>query len=207
MKPLKLGFALEGNSDYRVIPILVERLVAEMYPQIALAPHATRWPRERGHGFIKRLPVLARQMQGEGVHILVAVVDTDDRFASERRRSLQEVREECRGQVALCLATGLAVQSLEAWLLDPEALFAVFDGRRVNLPSWPPPERVAVPKAVLNQAVRALTEGRELGFGSFASELAQEVRLDFLRRNCAAFRDFIDSLVVCIREWQRVLIE
>jgi|GEM_PF-2630840 hypothetical protein len=205
MKPLKLGFALEGNSDYLVIPILVKRLVTEMYPQITLAPHATRRPRERGHGFIKRLPVLAKQMQGEGVHILVAVVDTDDQFLSERRRLLQEAQEECRrGPIALCLATGLAVQALEAWLMDPEALFAVFNGRRSNLPSWPSPERLKNPKAHLNQAVRALTERRELGFSFFASELAQNVRLDFLRRNCSAFRGFVESLSACIREWQRL---
>jgi len=204
MKPLKLGFALEGKSDYQVIPILVRRLVAEIYPAIVLSSPTTLRPREHGHGFIKRLPILARQMQGEGVHILVAVVDANDRFVSERRRLLQEAQEQCRGQVSLCLATGLAVHALEAWLLDSEALFAVFDGRRADLPSWPSPDRVDNPKATLNQAVRALTGGRELGFSSFADDLAQAVRLNALRRNCTAFQDFVESLSACIREWERL---
>ncbi|MFZ1471915.1 MAG: hypothetical protein WAV79_03215, partial [Anaerolineae bacterium] len=37
MSSLKLGFVLEGNSDYPVIPCLARRVVAESFPVIALA--------------------------------------------------------------------------------------------------------------------------------------------------------------------------
>ena len=37
MSSLKLGFVLEGNSDYPVIPCLARRVVAESLPTVALA--------------------------------------------------------------------------------------------------------------------------------------------------------------------------
>lgn len=46
-KSLKIGFALEGNSDYKVIPILVERYLAEKYPELQVSVETLR-PNQRG---------------------------------------------------------------------------------------------------------------------------------------------------------------
>ncbi len=70
MATLKLGFALEGNSDYPVVPILARRMVIEQFPDIELAPDSTLRPRKHGHGFIKELPVLVRQLCDDGASIV-----------------------------------------------------------------------------------------------------------------------------------------
>ena len=115
MSALKLGFALEGNSDYPVIPCLARRVVTEEFPTVVLAEDSVLRPRKRGHGFIQELPTFARQLRDDGVDIVVAVVDTDDTQVNERLRLLREVKERCSELgLAVCIAEGLAVRSLEA---------------------------------------------------------------------------------------------
>ena len=162
MSSLKLGFALEGNSDYPVIPILARRVVAEQFPAIELAPDSTRHPRKHGHGFITELPIFAKQLYDDGAAVIVAVVDTDNTRIGERRSLLRDAQAKCRSnRIPVCMAEGLAVHSLEAWLLaDEQAIAAVFDGDLAQV-QFPNPEADLTPKATLNQIVRALTDGRD----------------------------------------------
>ena len=104
MATLKLGFALEGNSDYPVIPRLARRLISDYAPQINLATDSVLRPRKRGHGFIQELPTFASQLRDDGIDILVAVVDTDNTQVKERRQLLQESKRRCveRGTGGLC---------------------------------------------------------------------------------------------------------
>jgi len=205
MSTLKLGFALEGNSDYPVIPCLARRVVVEYAPQVVWAEDSILRPRKRGHGFIRELPAFAQQLRDDGVDIVVAVVDTDSTQISERRRLLREAKEHCvELGVAVCIAEGLAVRSLEAWLLaDEAAVFEVFDGDRSSM-TFPSPEHDPMPKVTLNRIVRALTEGREVTFASFADELAQAVRLPVLCQKCSHFDEFAHNLINCVRERQRL---
>ena len=205
MVTLKLGFALEGNSDYPVIPCLTRRLISEYDPQIILATNSVLRPRKRGHGFIQELPTFASQLRDDSVDILVAVVDTDNAQIGERRRLLQEAKRRCADLgLAVCIADGLAVHSLEAWLLaDEAAAFAVFDGSRSGV-MFPSPEQDPAPKATLNRIVRTLTGGQEVSFAPFAGELAQEIRLAILRQRCSYFDEFARNLLNCVKEWQRL---
>ncbi len=59
MPPLKLGFALEGNSDYPVIPVLARRVIQDKFADLPLDNDSVLRPRWRGHGFIKELPRLS----------------------------------------------------------------------------------------------------------------------------------------------------
>ncbi len=205
MRTLKLGFALEGNSDYPVIPRLARRVVADVFPQVPLAEDSLLRPRKRGHGFISELPTFARQLQDEGADILVAVVDTDDALIADRRKLLQEGKSRCADlQIPICLAEGLAVRKLEAWLLaDDAAIFKVFDGDQSAV-TFPSPEQEPDPKGVLNYIVRVLTEGREVTFASFAVELTEAIRLPLLRQRCGHFDEFARNLTNCVKEWQRL---
>ena len=205
MATLKLGFALEGNSDYPVIPCLARRLISEYDPQIILATNSVLRPRKRGHGFIQELSTFASQLRDDRVDIVVAVVDTDNTQIGERRRLLQEAKQRCADLgLAVCIADGLAVRSLEAWLLaDEAAAFAVFDGERSNV-LFPSPEQDPAPKATLNRIVRTLTNGQEVSFAPFAAELAQEIRLAVLRQRCSHFDEFARNLINCVKEWQRL---
>lgn len=205
MRTLKLGFALEGNSDYPVIPRLARRVVAEAFPQAPLAEDSLLRPRKRGHGFISELPTFARQLQDEGADILVAVVDTDDALIADRRKLLLEGKSRCADlQIPICLAEGLAVRKLEAWLLaDEAAIFRVFDGDKTAV-TFSPPENEPDPKSKLNQVIRVLTEGREVSFASLAEELANAIRIPILRARCPQFDEFARNLTNCVKEWQRL---
>ena len=203
MLTLKLGFALEGNSDYPVIPCLARRVIHETFAQVTLAPDVLLRPRKRGHGLIRELPTFARQLQAEGADILVAIVDTDDTQINERLRLLREAKESCAA-IALCIAEGLAVRKLEAWLLaDETAIFRIFDGDLSKV-TFAVPENDPDPKSTLNRVVRTLTQGREVTFASSANELAEAIRLDRLRQRCPHFDEFARNLVNCVRQWERV---
>ncbi len=202
---LKLGFALEGNSDYPIIPLLSRRVVRTAFPRLTIAPDSVLRPRKRGHGFIRELPIFCRRLREDGVDIVVAVVDTDNTRINERLRLLREAKELCaQGQIAVCIAEGLAVRSVEAWLLaDEQAIFDVFGGKRADVSFSSAPENDPSPKRTLNNIVRTLTNGREVTFVSFADELAERIDLERLRRRCPHFDRFAGNLINCVREWQR----
>jgi hypothetical protein len=204
MRTLKLGFALEGNSDYPVIPRLARRTVMEEYSQIQLAEDSVLRPRKHGHGFISELPTFVRQLQDDHSDIVVAVVDTDNTLQRERLELLRKAKQRCiELGITVCIAEGLAVRKLEAWLLaDEAAIFKVFDGDRAGV-RFPSPEADPNPKQTLNQIVRTLTTGREVTFASYAVELADTIRLPLLRQKCSHFDKFARNLVNCVKEWQR----
>jgi hypothetical protein len=202
---LKLGFALEGNSDYPVIPRLTRRVIAEVFPQAPLAEDSLLRPRKRGHGFISELPTFARQLQDGGAEIVVAVVDTDGTQINERLKLLREAKAQCVALlIPICIAEGLAVRKLEAWLLaDEAAIFKVFDGDQTAV-TFSSPEQEPDPKGRLNYIVRVLTEGREVTFASFAVELTEAIRLPLLRQRCGHFDEFARNLTNCVKQWQRL---
>lgn len=201
---LKLGFALEGNSDHPIIPRLSHRVILEKFPDISLADDSILRPRKKGHGFISELPTFARQLRLDDVDILIAVVDTDNTHVRERHKLLQIAKQKCEDQgIPICIADGLAVRKLEAWLLaDSEAIFHVFDGDKRGV-TFPPPEEEADPKSTLNRIVRTLTEGREVTFASFAEELSTAIDLQVLRKRCKHFDNFASTLLDCVKAWQR----
>ncbi len=184
---------------------LARRIVRDHFPDDALADDSLLRPRKRGHGFIKELPAFVQQLRDDGVDIAVAVVDTDDTLIGERGRLLQEAKARCMELgVATCIADGLAVRAVEAWLLaDEAAIFRILDGDRASV-TFPAPEQEPIPKATLNQIVRTLTAGREVSFVSFADELAEMIDLHTLRQKCRHFDDFARNLINCVRQWQRL---
>ena len=205
MSSLKLGYALEGNSDYPVIPILAVRVIGTEFPDLELSPDSTLRPRKRGHGFIKELPTFARQLCADGASVVVAVVDTDNTRINERRDLLRQAKQRCADLgIPVCIADGLAVRALEAWLLaDERAIETVFDGDLAQI-RFPNPEVEQMPKETLNKIVRTLTNGNEVTFATFANELAEAIRLNILRQRCSQFDEFARNLINCVREWQRI---
>jgi hypothetical protein len=204
MATLKLGFALEGNSDYPVIPLLSRRVVQQTFPNINVASDSILRPRKRGHGFVRDLPIFARQLREDDVDVVIAVVDTDDTRIGERLKLLREAKDQCEQlKIAVCIAEGLAVRSVEAWLLaDSQAIFQIFDGDQASV-SFPAPENDPAPKHTLNDIVRTLTDGREVSFVPFADVLTANIQLNILRRRCKYFDEFARNLTNCVKEWQR----
>ena len=199
----KIGFALEGNGDYPILPVLTRRLLKSEFPQLSLASDSILRPRKRGHGFINELPTFATQLRLDGCDLLVAVVDSDNTRASERLNLLKAAKTKCEVRnIALCIAEGVAVHAVEAWLLaDGEALHAVFGGERA-LCEHHSPETIDEPKTHLNTLVRQLSEGVEVSFASYSEDIANKVRLNLLRRRCPHFDVLAQNILNCARTLQ-----
>lgn len=200
----KIGFALEGNGDYPVLPVLTRRLLQSEFAGLSLAPDSILRPRKRGHGFISELPTFATQLRVDGCDLLVAVVDSDNTRAAVRLKMLQEAKARCEARgIALCIAEGVAVHAVEAWLLaDGEALHEVFGGDRA-LCEHQTPETIDEPKIHLNTLVRRLSEGVEVSFASYSEDIASKIRLNLLRRRCPHFDALAQNIINCARLLQK----
>lgn len=196
---LKIGFALEGNSDYNVIPILVKRYLAEKYSELSVTVETLR-PNQRGYGFVKKLPEFAALLHSKEVSVIVAVVDTDAAVVGERRRLFQEAINACSDkQIPVCVSYGLSVRSLEAWLMsDITALKTAFQSLRV-LTEPPDPESISDPKRELNQMVQDLTDGAIKTYSNHADKIAHQIDLDKIQRRCARFADFLKEIDSCMK--------
>jgi hypothetical protein len=196
-KPVKLGFALEGNSDYNVIPILVSRYVQRRYAlQVEVE---TLRPSKRGNGFVKDLPNFAKLLVEKGTEVLVVVVDTDNSRTGERREQISKSIERINQMFAICVSYGLAAQALEAWLMsDIVALKMVFRSQR-TLDEPPSPETISDPKSKLNQMVQTLTDGSEKTYTNYADAIARQIDIERVAARCPQFKDFLKSIDDCMR--------
>lgn len=198
-RSLKIGFALEGNSDYNVIPVLVKRYLAEKYPELTVTVETLR-PNQRGYGFVKKLPEFAALFHSKAVSVIVAVVDTDVTAVGERRRLFQEAINACGDkQIPVCVSYGLSVRSLESWLMsDITALKAVFQSSRF-LTEPPDPESISYPKRELNRMVQDLTDGAIKTYSNHADEIARQIDLNNIQRRCKHFSDFLKEIDSCMK--------
>lgn len=197
-----IGFALEGNGDYPVLPVLTRRLVSAEFPELPLRCETVIRPRKTGHGFISELPTFAATLRSSGCDALVAVVDSDAPKAVERMNRLREAKIKCEERgIALCIAEGVAVRTIEAWLLsDDAALHQIFGGERAR---WilPQPESLPEPKVTLNTLVRQQSGGREVSFASYAGDIALQMDVAHLRRRCPSFDRLASNILNCVRQW------
>jgi Domain of unknown function (DUF4276) len=198
--PVRIGFALEGNSDYDIIPILVRRYLTETYSEAAIELLTPLRPTERGNGFIKRLSYFARQLSQKNAVILVVVLDTDESAVGDRRKNILDAIKKCKlDGAAICISYGLAVKAMEAWLLsDVAALKKTFHSVQ-NVDEQKNPETIKDPKGVLNQLVQRMTDGVIKTYSDHASELAERVDLKKISTRCAHFSDFLKEIDTCMK--------
>ena len=198
----KVGFALEGNGDYPILPVLTRRLIAEEFPDLLLQNDTVIRPRKTGHGFISELPTFAATIRAAGCDMLVAVVDSDTLRASQRLQRLRDAKAVCEGKVPICVAEGVAVRAIESWLLaDDAALHATFGGDRHKW-VFPNPENLDMPKTMLNTLVRQQSGGSEVSFASYAGDVAARIDIELLRRRCSSFDRLARNIINCVRQWK-----
>lgn len=196
----KIGFALEGNGDYPILPTLTRRLLAEQFPDLQIQEDTVIRPRTTGHGFITELPTFAFTLRAAGCDLLVAVVDSDAPKATDRLNRLREAKEKCAGRgIPICIAEGVAIRAIEAWLLsDDAALHAIFGGERSKW-IFPNPESLQSPKVTLNTLVRQQSNGNEVSFASYAGDIAAKMDVALLRRRCPSFDQLARNILNCVR--------
>ena len=199
----KIGFALEGNGDYPILPVLTNRLLTQEFPNVRTQNNTIIRPRKTGHGFIKELPTFAATIQAKGCDMLVAVVDSDAPKAPDRLQRLRAAKTACESDISICIAEGLAIRSIESWLLaDDFALHTTFGGERSKW-VFPNPESLSEPKIILNTLVRQQSGGNELTFAFYAGDIAEKMDIALLRRRCPSFDRLARNIINCVREWER----
>lgn len=139
-------------------------------------------------------------LYAKGASVIVAVVDTDATAVGERRRLLQDAVKVCNErQIPVCVSYGVAVQSLEAWLMsDVSALKTVFKSTR-DVAEPPNPETLPEPKNDLNRMVQNLTGGAVKTYSNHADEIARQSDLNKIQSRCKRFADFLKEIDNCMK--------
>jgi hypothetical protein len=192
----KLLIVGDGERDGASLPSLVQTILAT-----PIQHEFERWPRLQKKGLDAKLRFAVLQARNRQLKGLVAVVDADQRFRSEKIKKLIGARAEMR-QSALAFPTALgeAVPNGDAWLLDDP--IAVCDALQLDRST-----KIAVvtkvrdPKAELNAiialsprageeilpvlcAIASLVQGErcfhaaDTGFEAFTKDVAAELSPD-----------------------------
>lgn len=206
---IRVGYSLEGPFDYRVVPALLGRLVEATFGETITVEQLPPPPGRlrRGHGLIASLPADARVLGELGAEILVGVVDTDNTRVMARLTALQEACDRAQPS-PLCFALGVAVRSIEAWLLADEqairAALAEYTYGDQAVPRQPHPETLPDPKTHLNDLISDLTDGIESGADPFAEAIVGHTDLQILRDRCPQFDALATEFANCVRQALRI---
>jgi hypothetical protein len=206
---IRVGYSLEGPFDYRVVPALLRRLVEETFGQTIIVEQLPPPPGRlrRGHGLIASLPADARVLNELRAEIMVSVVDTDNTHVMTRLGALREARDRAQPS-PLCFALGVAVQSIETWLLADEqairAALAEYTYGDQPVPRQPDPETLPNPKTHLNDLASDLTGGVEPGADRFVEAIVAHTDLQILRDRCPQFEALATEFMNCVRQVLRI---
>ncbi|MFQ5859136.1 MAG: DUF4276 family protein [Anaerolineae bacterium] len=209
MTAIRIGYSLEGPFDYRVVPILLRRLAEETLGETVTVEQLPPPPGRlrRGHGLIASLPADAEVLRELEAEIIVAIVDTDNTRVMECLTTLRDARDRVQPS-PLCFALGVAVRSIEAWLLaDEQAIRAALIDDTYGdqaVPRQPAPETLPDPKTHLNNLISDLTDGIEPGVDPFAEAIAEHIDLQALRDRCPRFDGLATEFVNCVRRVLRI---
>ncbi len=185
---MRLGFLVEGDSDWGAVPVLTEKLLGQEVEPVPV-------PYRGGYQALRKNFVgYTYSFQYMDVRSGIVVVDNDQRPHGERRARLEGMIPE---GLSVPVIIGVAVQMLEAWLLAcPETFERVF-GYPLRLRKEPedyahPKSEVVIPYLEKNTEYRRLNEEK-------ARELAQYADVEVIRRKCKSFREY-DSLLYVLRQ-------
>lgn len=201
MTALVSALYAEGRSDERFLPILLQRILAELLnwrsPRVVdvVEPFVLR---------PSRLPsreeaIFAAAQQSAGYHILFVHSDADDpsierAYAQRIEPGLSLVQSAYHAGVMVCrcVVPAIPVQMVEAWMLaDTEALCATVGiplaAAAPQLPHAHEIEGLSDPKASLMDLIRLAQahrprHRRRIIIGEYYEPLANRVRLGQLRR-------------------------
>lgn len=201
MTALVSALYAEGRSDERFLPILLQRVLADLLSRRAprvvdvVEPFVLRPAKSPS----REEAILASAQQSAGYHVLFVHADADDATAEsaylERiEPGLSMVQSAYGDGVLVChhLVPVIPVQMVEAWLLaDAEALCAMVGITLVkaasHLPRAHEVEGLSDPKARLIDIIRLAQaqrprHRRRIVIGEYYEPLANRVRLEELRR-------------------------
>jgi hypothetical protein len=146
---MKIRFVGEGASDIGgeravgAVPILTRRLIAAGLGEPPAMEHDTApLPRfHHGKGYAQKARVAIKEAHREGLDGIAIVVDRDgERRGAERLKLLRQGRDAAAQEVPLPAVVGVAIETLEAWLLADEPAIGRVLGLEAPPPRGPDPE-------------------------------------------------------------------
>lgn len=186
---MKVGFCVESERDMEVIATLVERLLNLPAPMTRLA----RTSPQRGFGgVLANLARDLRDLERRGAELIVVVTDNDRDPPNKRPKELRGQVRRAGGSVPVIV--GVAVQSLEAWLLADEQAIAQAVGAP-NLPRQPDPETIDDAKTHFSELIGPfLAQSPDLK-ESYWAKIAEDIDLQQVKKRCRSFQRFAQDLV------------
>lgn len=158
MNSRNLGLIVEGHGDVKAMPILVRRLVEELYPGLRVdIPEPYRLKR----GLMSKEPELHRAVElvskkvGPGSPVLI-VLDADDDSGCHIAPAIQDMALQARSDRRIGVVA--AVREFEAWLIAGIAPLAGRFGLEASLPDVNNAEFLPNPKAWLKRYMDAYSE-------------------------------------------------
>lgn len=205
-RPLRIAFCGEGNTDSRVLPVVIEKILNSMtlVEAFNLAIDTQRWDTRRRFEDAFITVVEQSQVFYQLVIVHVDADSPDDRQVRERkvRPAMDALTRVHLDDAAIVWA--IPVQAIEAWLLvSPEAFVRALTGseqraHELHLPLHPEQIHRDRAKQLFDESVyqllaRTQCQRRRLNPGHFQESVATEVELGALRM-LPAFRQFEHNL-------------
>jgi len=208
----EVGFAPGARADepwrhHFLLKIVVERILGVEGRIEPLEDHRLPYLSGNPAGKLcRRGAKIVRACALWGAEAAVVVIDRDRTEPRRRLRALREQRDRLRSDperpLAIPMAVGVAVETIEAWLLADEVTLC--DVLRLPHPSQPRgspedldgrPSEPTHPKYVLN-AYFNRDKYRTRGFLDRVAEVAREMDLDVVARRCPrGFRRFREDVI------------
>ena len=158
---VKIGCIVEGQGDVAAVPLLIRRIAAELYPELAIdTPRPIRVHRNQvvqPEALEQEVELAARRIGGQGA--IFIILDSDDDCPAQLGPELLHRASQTRSD--LPLAVVLAKHEFEAWFL---AAAASLRGQRgLNNEIHPPndPETIRDAKGWLSQQMEHSRTYRE----------------------------------------------
>jgi hypothetical protein len=209
MRNLTIALYAEGATDYRFLPILIQRAAEKILcennsPEVSVLEPLPIDRRVTGNSGAEK--ILQASKLSHGVDILIVHFDSDSRTISQARAERFEPGHQ------LVLASGpeygktllpiIPVKNIEAWLLSDYDAFVRVVGTRLSKEDLNIPvhqhqvESLPDPKQAYRDAVRiALTARNKRGtinYGAYYEPLGREIDLNKIL-NVPAFRIFYEE--------------
>jgi hypothetical protein len=190
-----------GRADHTgVTQILVRRIIAE---RMGTEPDTSGWVAapvirlHRPRGLDEKTRLAMKEAHREGFDAVVVVLDRDGKGSNDegRLKQLRKGREAASEKVPIHAALGVAIETMEAWLLADETALSATLGCVV--PQQPEPEKLAGekgsqahPKARLHGLIGD-SPRQEEPTGIIKRAIAEKASIKILERRCpAGFKPF-----------------
>lgn len=185
MKIKKIGLAVEDESDFETVRILINRVILKEW----IGFKKTLW---NGCGRLHRKATdFARTLVSRWCNLIIIVHDRDDNDLDKLREELQASLDKAYHTNFVCIP----IEEIEAWFLsDTNALKVVFGLTKEPKIPWSV-ENINSPKEKLGECVHSCSGGSKIYINTKHNPLiAARIDINKIYNKCSSFKEFFDFL-------------